>query len=82
MHAIHKPSDCFLNPSHPQYKEKKKVREDKASIIKNSKNTLEMNLMNTDNYVLTNPWITLASGNAQLTENLPEIRLDIKTSYP
>ena len=38
--------------------------------------------MSNDNYVPINPWITIASGNAQLTENLPEIRPAIETIYP
>ena len=32
-----------------------------------------MNLMNTDDYVPINPWITLAATNVQFSENLPEI---------
>ena len=81
MHTIHKLSDCFLNPSHTQYEEKQKARKDIASISENSKNTLEMNLMNNDDYVPINPQITLASSNTQLTTNLPEIRPAIETNY-
>ena len=73
MYAVHKPSDCYLNPSHPQYEEKKKAREEHLNSNGNNKRTLEMNLMNTDDYVPINPWITLAATNVQFSENLPEI---------
>jgi len=81
MYAIHKPTECFLNPSHPQYEEKKKAREDKASNNEEGKKTLEMNLMSNDEYVPVNPWITLASGNTTLNENLPEIKSAFDTGY-
>ena len=55
MYALHKASDCFLNPSHPQYEEKKKEREENTNINGNERKTLEMNLMNTDDYALINP---------------------------
>ena len=38
--------------------------------------------MNNNDYVPINPQITFASGNAQLTENVQEVRLAIETSYP
>ena len=41
-----------------------------------------MNLMNNGDYVPINSWITLASDNAQLTDNLLEIRPAIEISYP
>ena len=78
-YCVHKPTDCFLNPSHPKFEEKKKEREDYSENQDKKKNTLEMNLANNDDFIPINPWITLASDNVHLSSKLPEIIPAINT---
>ena len=59
-HVTHKPSTCYLNPSHPQCEEKKKHREEwiatlESSKFSNSKPKIEMNMMNGEECAPANP---------------------------
>ena len=83
MHTLHKASDCFLNLSHLQYKEKKKEHKDNVSANNSNEKTLKMNLnlINNDDYILINPWITLTATNVQFPKNLLKNNLAIDSNF-
>ena len=65
-YVTHKLKNCYRNPEHPEYEQKKKEFEEakKAKSQENGKLKLEMNLIEAVDYTPINPQITLISASS------------------
>ena len=76
-YVLHKPSVCLKNPDHPDHGKKKENSDTTKKLLaenQDNRPSLQMNLLDMNEYTPINPWITLASTNGVTQDHISDTR--------